>query len=123
MPHHSPLQEAAAAAAARDTSRPPGLLHWPANKLLDLFESPAMAAYEGQLQPVVAALQRRPLWGWLVPLLIQLIVLRQINRLLVGRMVSIAAAVDGRYAGLRLVLITNMLCFGPATHALCCEML
>lgn len=41
---------------------------------------------------MVAALQRQPLWGWLAPLLLQLIVLRMINRSLVGKSVSIAAA-------------------------------
>jgi hypothetical protein len=79
-----PLQEAAAAAAAQEASRPPGWLHWPANKLLNLFESPKMAAYEVHLQPAVVALQRQPLWGWLVLMVLQLIVLRQIHRALVG---------------------------------------
>lgn len=78
-------QEAAIAAAARDASRPPGWRHWPANQLLDFFESPKMTPYQAQLQPVVAALQRQPLWGWLAPLLLQLIVLRMINRALVGK--------------------------------------
>jgi hypothetical protein len=79
-----PWQEAAAAAAARDASRPPGLLHWPANKLLDLFESPKMAAYEVHLQPAVAALQSQPLFGWLALMFLQLIVLRQVHRALVS---------------------------------------
>jgi hypothetical protein len=54
------FQEAAAAAAAWDASIPTGWLHWPANKLLDLFESPElhidkydndkMAPYEAHLR-------------------------------------------------------------------------
>jgi hypothetical protein len=52
-----------------------------------------MAPFEARLQPAVEALQRQPLWGWLVPLTLQLIVLRQIYQVLAGGKVGRTACV------------------------------
>jgi hypothetical protein len=86
---HLSLQEAAAAAAARDASRRPGLLHWPTNMLLDLLDFIVPARFAAQLQPVKLALQHPDFYRvWI--LLLMALVLNLASRWVARREVSVA---------------------------------
>lgn len=75
-------------AAVRVANRPPGLKHWAANSILDLFELPLLSSLRPHAEPVLEALQLHPemAWGALAaPLL--LLALLAVSRTVSGQQV------------------------------------